>query len=749
MSTVGIDLGTTNTVVAMVYDDGPHVVPRGAPYLIPSVVGFERGTVGAPTAVGETADRMGPGLAAVRSIKRLMGRTYEQAIEEGSEDFFGSTGAGRLVKALGGDLQLEVNAGWSESKRLWPHEISSHVLREAKAHAERCLKRPITAATITVPAYFGDPHREATLDAARLAGLEVAGPLLDEPSAAALAFGGALGFGLDEPILVVDWGGGTLDVTVQVSDGAQWQQLAIDGVLTLGGDDIDLKVARLSLRRAGLDEGLLYDDANQHELRKAARAAKERLSFNESATLAGVRLLDPNTDKPIAWKPVVLTLDDFEGEIARLLHVATQTVDRCLSHRDVARDRITKVLLVGGSSRIPAFQRALASLLPQARLHDDVDPSHSVALGAALYANARPPVSRICPYGFDVIHDDETRTELIQANSEVPTPDYAHYGLAAFTRYAAQTIYRLTLAPFAERGGIKVPLGTQRLFGRGLPTTAQGTRVDVEIWLDEDKRVQALCHVGGHDQAIPLESLDKQGRMLFSELLDANLEAGAVLEANQRADGALIERMKLGFDLSSAALESRSHAHAETALQLLKDVADQVADKQRSAAGDGLPPEEQARQRVAGWIRFYEEQTLPLFWDVLPEPQREQAIESIKALRVMIRTGAPPATLDARHGQLRQSLEPEGPLGLAVQGFRESTLLGLPERLAVQLRSASLRLRDTLGSKDAAAVESAAAALSELRAEGEAAWKAWHESGALVEASPDLVVPKDMPRDGN
>lgn len=749
MSAVGIDLGTTNTVVAMVYDDGPHVVPRGTPRLIPSVVGFERGTAGVPTVVGEKADRMGAGFAAVRSIKRLMGRRYEQAIEDGSEDFFRSPTTGRLVEALAGDLQVEVNPGWTEARRFWPYEISASILREAKAHAERCLKRPVTEAAITVPAYFGDPHREATLDAARLAGLEIVGPLLDEPSAATLAFAGALGFGLDEPVLVVDWGGGTLDVTVQVSDGAQWQQLAIDGELTLGGDDLDLRVARMALRKAGLPESLLDDSANRHELRGKARAAKEILSSADEALVAGVRLMDPDTDRALPWRPVAITRDEFERDIARVLEIALETVRRCVDHRDVARDRIRKVLLVGGSSHIPAFRRALVSLLPDARLHDEVDPSHSVALGAALYANSRPPLSRICPYGFDVIHDDESRTELIQAHSEVPTPDYAHYGIAAFTRYAAQTIYRLTLAPFAERSGSKIPLGTQRLFGRGLPPSAAGTRVDVEIWLDEEKRVQARCHVDGHGRAIPLETLDKEGRLLFSELLDANLEAGAVLEANQSADGGLVERMRQGLALSESALQSRSHAHAETARQILQDVADQVLHKHRWAQDRTLPADEQVRRRVAGWLGFHENQTLPVFWDVLPHERREQAIDAIKALRVMIRTGAPPATLEARYDELCQTLEPEGPVGQAIQGHREAALLGMPERLTEALRDTALELRDAIKAQDGVAVEKASTRMQALRAEGEAVWQAWRESAPLVEASPDLVVPKDTRRYGN
>ncbi len=744
-TTIGIDLGTTNTVVAMVYDDGPHVMPRGSGVIIPSVVGFERGSTGPPK-VGDEADRMP---AAIRSIKRLMGRTYEGAIEEGSERLFAGGGGGRLVQALAGDLQLEVNAGWPQPKRFWPHEIQAHILREARAHAERCLKRAVTGATITVPAYFGDPHREATLDAARLAGLEVVGHVLDEPSAAALAFGNIVGFGLHEPILIVDWGGGTLDVTVQVSDGREWQQIAIDGDLTLGGDDIDLLVARLALRKARLDDDLLRDEANQHELRRTARRAKEALSSRDETLVEAPRLLDPDSNAPVRWPAVTLSRAELEGATATLMEIAVDTVTRCLEHRDVARDRIGKVLLVGGSSRIPAFRTALQALLPQARLHDDVDPMHSVALGAAIFANTKPTLARICPYGFDVLHEDGSRTELIQANSEVPTPDFAHFGLPAFTRYPAQTIYRLTLSSFAERSGVKVPLQTQRLFGRDLPPTAQGTRVDVEIWLDENKTVQAVCHVDGHSQPITLDSLDKQGRMLFSEVLDANLEAAAVLEANQEADGGLVSRLRAGFDASRAALQSRSHSHAETALRLLEDVRDQIEDRQQWARTAGEPTAERVRQRISGWIALLEQELLPAFWNVLPPATRDTAVEGLRALRVMLQTGAPPEALEGRFARVREALETDDAAGAAIQGFRESFLLGMPTRLCAGLRRASLTLRDALAANDASAVRQAQAALTALRAEGSAAWDSWQDSDALVDAAPDLVVPKDMPRHGN
>ena len=277
MAQIGIDLGTTNTVVGMLYDDGPHVVPRGGGRTIPSVVAYSSSETAAAL-VGEAADNFEAGGPVVRSVKRLMGRTYTEAKREKSDRYFPEAeGEVRLSRHGENDAGLEL-ATPEGPRFLWPEQISAQILGEAKRHAEQSLGMAIQSAAVTVPAYFRDPHRAATLEAARLAGLEVLGALLDEPTAAALAFAPLVGFTAGEQILVVDWGGGTLDVTVLVSNGAEWVQLAIDGELTLGGDDLDTALLDLAVTRSDLPRDVLLAPYNRRELRKAAQKAKEGLS---------------------------------------------------------------------------------------------------------------------------------------------------------------------------------------------------------------------------------------------------------------------------------------------------------------------------------------------------------------------------------------------------------------------------------------------------------------------------------------
>jgi molecular chaperone HscA len=187
---IGIDLGTTNSAAAMVYDDGPNVIPRGRPELIPSVV-YYRWKSGVDDVVVGTQATNERNPRVVRSIKRLMGRTYEAALEESVYRYFPT---GRLDRRFQNDLVLSLLDDDEQPHNLWPHEISARILAEVKAHAESHLEVPIEKAVITVPAYFQDPHRSATLEAARLAEIDVWEPLLDEPIAAALAFGRSIGY---------------------------------------------------------------------------------------------------------------------------------------------------------------------------------------------------------------------------------------------------------------------------------------------------------------------------------------------------------------------------------------------------------------------------------------------------------------------------------------------------------------------------------------------------------------------------
>jgi molecular chaperone DnaK (HSP70) len=738
---IGIDLGTTNTVAAMVYDDGPHAVPRGHGRLIPSAVFYRWEKGESDVVVGEDAERWMAEGRVVRSVKRLMGRTHAEALAEGSAKYF-STGQGtvRLVRRGGLDLGLEVGSG-SKQALLWPHEVSAWVLREAKAHAERSLGCPIEGATVTVPAYFRDPHRAATLDAARLAGIGVFGDLLDEPTAAALAFAPVVGFEPGEPVLVVDWGGGTLDVTVQLSRGAEWFQAAIGGDLTLGGDDLDRALAEWALARAGLPPHLLGDEQNRWLLLRAARQAKELLSDRPEATLACAKLIDPETGARLRPLGLTVARADFEAAIGPFVERALACVAACLDKPDVDREGVRKVLLVGGSTGIPAFRRRLAALLPQARLHDEVDPLQAVALGAALYARARPEIARICPYGYAVVDDEGLRLDVIPPDTEVPTPEHLRFAVPMKTRYTGQTVYRLTLASFKDDGGARAYHDPQRLFARGVPPSAADTGVDVELWLDENKTLRARCHLRDKEGSFALEGREEGDQELFTRLFNATLEGEAVLEANQRNSEGLMPSLRQAVEWAKAVDQSRDRSQAEEVLQSLQDLREQVVANREALLFGGQPAEVVSPRRVTDWIDFYERSLLPVFWEVLPADTRERAIERIRALRVKLRTGAPPEDLDFNLLALKR-LICDGELEPALQAWYQAGVLGVPERLSVRLRELALQARDHFRAGDRAAFEADLAALQRALAEAEAAWQAWRETGPLLEASPDLVLVK-------
>lgn len=735
MARIGIDLGTTNTVVAMVYDDGAHVVPRGRGRVIPSAV-FFRGP--GDVVVGEEAEKWMAEGRVVRSVKRLMGRTYAEAVREGSEAYFRSEGSVRLVRRGGSDLGLAI--GDRNPETLWPHEVSAWVLREARAHAEKALGRTVEAAAITVPAYFRDSHRAATLDAARLAGLEVWGELLDEPSAAALAFAPVVGFKPGEPVLVVDWGGGTLDVTVQMSRGTDWFQAAIGGDLVLGGDDLDRALAEWTLRRSELDPALLDDEQNRWLLVHAARTAKELLSSREEATIAVAKLAD-RAGKRVRPIGLTVTRADLERVITPFVETALARVEACLASPDVSRAAIRKVLLVGGSTRIPLFARRLAELLPSARLHDEVDPMQAVALGAAIYAHTRPSIARICPYGYAVVLDDDSRVDVVPPRSDVPTPPELTFGLPMQTRYTAQTVYRLTVAPFEEEQGERRYHEPRRLFARGLPPSAAHTPVDVELWLDENKDLRARCHLHGHETPRAMEGREEADGELFSRLLNATLDGEALLEANQRNGAGLMPQLGRAVEWARAVDETRDRGQAEQALQQLVDLRDQVDDKQELIAQAGLTPEESTRRRVAGWVQFYENELIPHFWDAWAPDAREATIARLRALRVQLQTGASADELDNGLRLLKEQAC-SGPLELPIRAWLNASLLGVPDRLTAQLKELATRARDHLKQGNRVAFAADQDALRRALSEADAAWKAWHETGFILDARPDLVLVK-------
>src|SRR6266581_6307034 len=369
---IGIDLGTTNSLVAYVDDATglPRVIPDGeGRKLLPSVVAF------APEGilVGEAARRqlVRRPHSTVYSVKRFMGRDYEDVKDELRYFPF-------AIRPADGIVKLDVGG-----REVTPPEVSAVVLKSLKERAEAHFKEPVEKAVVTVPAYFNDSQRQATRDAGRIAGLDVV-RIVNEPTAAALAYGlHRLSEGV---IAVYDLGGGTFDISIlRVKDGI-FEVLATNGNTHLGGDDFDRVIMLWLLEdiqcrhhaeivRSGLD--LARDAEAMQELRLAAEAAKIRLSTEERT-----RLTIPFAGFTYRTE---ITRADVERLIEPLVARTLEPCRRALADAGLRREQIDQVVLVGGSTRVPLVRRRVEELFGRTP-HSHLDPDEVVALGAAVQA---------------------------------------------------------------------------------------------------------------------------------------------------------------------------------------------------------------------------------------------------------------------------------------------------------------------------------------------------------------------------
>jgi Fe-S protein assembly chaperone HscA len=362
---VGIDLGTTNSLVAFMDLTGPQVIPGAdGKALVPSVVSLnDDGTF----TVGEAARQLliDRPERTVYSVKRLMGRGVEDVRDELKLFPF------RIAAGSENVIRLDL-----EGKLLTPPEISAQVLKQLKAQAEAWLGEEISQAVITVPAYFNDAQRQATKDAGRIAGLEVL-RLVNEPTAAALAYG--LDKRKNGVVAVYDFGGGTFDISIlRLKDGI-FEVLSTNGDTHLGGDDIDNLLLSIALEDIASEWGadLSTNGAAVQTLRRAVIEAKEKLSFAPLATIE------------FSWNG-----ERFAREISRELferlikEIVERTLRPCrhaMLDAGLAAEQIDEVVLVGGSTRIPLVRQAVETLF-KAKPHSELNPDEVVALGAAVQA---------------------------------------------------------------------------------------------------------------------------------------------------------------------------------------------------------------------------------------------------------------------------------------------------------------------------------------------------------------------------
>lgn len=368
-SIVGIDLGTTNSLIARVVDGQPEIITDyNKPALVPSIVHFTRaGSV----LVGEEARELliQDPANTIYSVKRLLGKSWKDV--ENQKQFFG-------YQILDDETDSLVKVRVRE-KFYNPIELSSLILKELKGRAEHRLKTPVTRAVITVPAYFNDTQRQATRDAGKLAGLDVL-RIINEPTAASLAYGIGAGKNSEpEVVAVYDLGGGTFDITLlRIEDGV-FEVLATHGDTWLGGDDFDRAILQDWMQSLSIPDQLLGEDPNFGQaIRLEAEKAKKALSLADSflSTLeTGGRSYS-----------LSLTREVFEKLVQPLIDRTLDSCRRAIQDSGVPLQEIQKVILVGGSTRVPTVKSSVERFFGR-KLYDNLDPDLVVALGAAVQAD--------------------------------------------------------------------------------------------------------------------------------------------------------------------------------------------------------------------------------------------------------------------------------------------------------------------------------------------------------------------------
>ncbi len=636
---VGIDLGTTNSLVAYMEGDKPVVIPGvDGSNLVPSVVALDpmpQDGGGRPTVtVGNSARRslIETPERVIYSVKRLMGRGLEEVQSE--LKFFPF----RLADDVEAGEVPRIQLG---EMRFTPPEVSAYILRQLKRNAERFFGSPVTQAVITVPAYFNDAQRQATKDAGRMAGLDVL-RLVNEPTAAALAYG--LDRNKEGIIAVYDLGGGTFDISIlKLRDGI-FEVQSTNGDTHLGGDDIDNLLVTIALDEIKSEHGVdlrLHPGAVQ-ALRKSAIDAKIRLSAEQSAHF------DLELPNGVRYQREI-PREVFEQLIRPVLDRTVGPCKQALADAGITPEQIDEVVLVGGSTRIPAARKLVDDLFHLAARgkhpHIDLNPDEVVALGAAVQADILAGASKtteemllldVTPLSLGIEALGGTVARIIQRNSTIPASATEHFttGVDGQTNVAIHVVQ-------GERELASDCRSLARFDLKGIPPMSAGLpRIEVKFLIDADgilqvsareqrsgkqAQIEVKATYGLTDEQVEsmiLDSFDHAEEDFARRLLiEARIEADSILSKIEKArtnpawaqlrgeEIAVIESardhlaaVKSGDDLNAIreatiSLDKATHRLAE--LMMDAAVTSAIRGKTMGEAGDDLDEDVSAPHPMA------------------------------------------------------------------------------------------------------------------------------------------------------
>ncbi|MBI2828197.1 MAG: molecular chaperone DnaK [Acidobacteria bacterium] len=562
---IGIDLGTTNSVVAVMEGGEPVVItnPEGN-RLTPSVVAF---TKTGERLVGQVAKRQAVTNPenTVFSIKRFMGRRYDEVTEEMKMVPYS------VASASNGDGRIKIM-----NQEYAPPQISAMVLQKLKQAAEEYLSQPVTKAVITVPAYFNDAQRQATKEAGRIAGLEVM-RIVNEPTAAALAYG--LDKKKDETIAVYDFGGGTFDISIlEVGEGVV-EVKATNGDTHLGGDNLDQRVIEWIVSEFKKSDGidLSKDRMALQRLREAAEKAKMELSsVMETDVNLPFITADQSGPKHLQMK---LTRSRLEQLVEDLLQKTVGPVKQALSDAGLDPSKIDEVVLVGGSTRIPRVQQIVKDLFGKDP-HKGVNPDEVVAVGAAIQAGVLGGEVKdlllldVTPLSLGIETLGGVMTTLIPRNTTIPTRKSETFSTAADSQTSVEVHVLQGERPLAR---------DNRTLGRfqlvGIPPAPRGVP-QIEVTFDIDANgivnVSAKDMGTGKEQKITITassglSKDEVAKMMKEAEAHAedDKKRREEIETRNRADQAVYAAEKMLQEMGSK-LASGDSAVVASAIEALK-----------------------------------------------------------------------------------------------------------------------------------------------------------------------------------